>query len=149
MESISLREITDADVEIFYDYQRDPIAVEMAAFSAREKEAHLQHWAKIQADESAINRTILFGNEVAGNIGSWVQEDKRFIGYWIGREHWGKGVATSALRKFVELAGERPLFAHVAKHNLGSIRVLEKCGFAAHAEETGKDGVVQLLMRLD
>jgi hypothetical protein len=37
----------------------------------------------------------------------------------------------------------------VAKHNLGSIRVLEKCGFAAQAEETGKDGVVQLLMRLD
>jgi len=149
MDSISLREVTDADVEIFYDYQRDPIAVEMAAFPAREKEAHLQHWAKIQADETTINRTILFDDEVAGSIGSWVQDDKRLIWYWIGREHWGKGIATSALCKFVDLLSERPLFAHVAKHNLGSIRVLEKCGFEAQPEETGKDGVVELLMRLD
>lgn len=149
MDSISLREVTDADVEIFYDYQRDPIAVEMAAFPAREKEAHLQHWAKIQADETTINRTILFGDQIAGSIGSWVQDDKRLIGYWIGREHWRKGVATSALSKFVDLLGERPLFAQVAKHNLSSIRVLEKCGFEVQSKETGKDGVVELLMRLD
>ena len=122
MDSVSLRQVTDADVEIFYDYQRDPMAVEMAAFPSREKEAHLQHWAKIRADETTVNRTILLGDEVAGSIGSWVQDDKRLIGYWIGREHWGKGVATRALSKFVDLLGERPLFAHVARHNLGSIR---------------------------
>jgi RimJ/RimL family protein N-acetyltransferase len=50
---------------------------------------------------------------------------------------------------FVDLLGERPLFAHVAKHNLGSIRVLTRCGFQAQSEKTGKDGVVELLMRLD
>jgi RimJ/RimL family protein N-acetyltransferase len=149
MDSISLRDVTDADVEIFYDYQRDPIAVEMAAFPAREKAAHLQHWTKIRADDTTINRTILVGGEVAGSIGSWVQDDKRLIGYWIGRQHWGKGVATRALRQFIDLLGERPLFAHVARHNLGSIRVLEKCGFKAHSEQTGGDEVVELLMRLD
>jgi RimJ/RimL family protein N-acetyltransferase len=149
MDSISLRQVTDADVEIFYHYQRDPIAVEMAAFPAREKEAHLQHWATIRGDETVINRTILFGDEVAGNIGTWVQDDKRLVGYWIGREHWGKGVATSALRKFIDLLSDRPLFAHVARHNLGSVRVLQKCGFEAQSEETGKDGVVEVLMRLD
>jgi RimJ/RimL family protein N-acetyltransferase len=148
MDSISLREVTDADVEIFYDYQRDPMAVEMAAFPAREREDHLQHWAKIQADHSTINRTILCGDEVAGSIGSWVQDEKRVIGYWIGREHWGKGVATNALCQFVDLLGQRPLFALVARHNIGSIRVLEKCGFEAQSEETGEDGVVELLMRL-
>jgi len=146
---ISLREVTDADVEIFYEYQRDPIAVEMSAFPSREKEAHLQHWARLQADETNITRTILFGDQVAGSIGSWVQDNKRWVGYWIGREHWGKGVATRALRTFVDLLGERPLFAHVARHNLGSIRVLEKCGFEAQSEETGPDGIVELLMRLD
>ena len=148
MDSISLREVTEADVEIFYEYQRDPIAVEMSAFPSREKEAHLQHWARLQADATNVTRTILFGDEVAGSIGSWVQDDKRLIGYWIAREHWGKGVATSALCKFVNLL-ERPLFAHVARHNRGSIRVLEKSGFEAQSEETGKDGVVELLMRLD
>ena len=30
---------------------------------------------------------------------------------------------------------ERPLHAHVAKHNAGSIRVLEKCGFRLELEE--------------
>jgi RimJ/RimL family protein N-acetyltransferase len=149
MTSIVLREVADADVEIFYEYQRDPIAVEMAAFPARNREAHLQHWAKIQAHETTINRTILVDDEVAGSIGSWVQDGKRLVGYWIGREHWGKGVATRALCQFVGLLGERPLFAHVVKHNIGSIRVLEKCRFETQSEETGEDGVVELLMRLD
>lgn len=149
MSAITLREVTEADVEVFYGYQRDPIAARMAAFSPREKEAHLQHWARIQADETTVNRTILFGDEVAGSIGSWVQDEKRMIGYWISREHWGKGVATSALCKFVDLLDDRPLFAHVARRNLASIRVLEKCGFEAQSEETGSDGVVELLMRLD
>lgn len=138
---ISLGEVTDADVEIFFEYQRDPIAVEMAAFPSREKEAHLQHWARLRADDTNITRTILFGDKVAGSIGRWVRDDKRFIGYWIGREYWGKGVATRALRTFVDLLGERPLFAHVARHNLGSIRVLEKCGFERQSEEPGQNGI--------
>lgn len=147
MDSTSLCEVTDADVEMFYDHQRDPTAVAMAAFPVREKEAHLQRWAKIQADETKINRTIMFGDEVAGSIGSWVHDAKRWIDYWIGREHWGKRVATGALCKFVDLLLERPLFAHVAKHNLGSIRVLEKCGLELRLEEAGQGGVVELLMR--
>src|SRR5262245_65753859 len=118
MHSIPQREVTDADVEIFYDYQRDPIAVEMAAFPAREKEAHLQHWAKIQADETTINRTILFGDEVDGSIGSWVQDDKRLIGYWMDREYWGEGVVTRGRRKCIELLGGRLIFPPGAKQSL-------------------------------
>ena len=34
---------------------------------------------------------------VAGNTGSWEQDGRREIGYWIGMEHWGKGVATKAV----------------------------------------------------
>jgi len=145
---VSLREVTDADIEVFYEFQRDPESVEMAAFPARDKEAHAQHWAKIRADETVVMRTILFGDEVAGNIGSWVQYGKRLIGYWIGREYWGRGIATSGLQQFVDLLTERPLNAYVAKSNVGSIRVLEKCGFQVQAEETAEDGVVELLMRL-
>ena len=145
---VSLREVTDADVEIFYEFQRDPESVEMAAWPARDKAAHEQHWARIRADETLVKRTISFGDEVAGNIGSWVQDDMRLIGYWIGRKYWGRGVATSGLQQFLELLTERPLYAFVAKNNTGSIRVLEKCGFQPQAEETAEDGVVELLMRL-
>jgi RimJ/RimL family protein N-acetyltransferase len=47
---------------------------------------------------------------------------------------------------------ERPLYAHVAKHNAGSIRVLEKCGFCVEREERVADagkGVAELVLVLD
>ena len=33
---------------------------------------------------------------------------------------------------------ERPLYAHVAAHNIGSIRVLQKCGFEGPDEEEAR-----------
>ena len=85
---------------------------------------------------SAVTRTILVDGRVAGNIGSWPQDGVCLVGYWIGKEHWGKGVATRALTAFLHLVTERPLHAHVARHNVGSIRVLEKCGFSLEREES-------------
>ena len=82
---------------------------------------------------------ILVNGQVAGNIGSWPQDGVRLVGYWLGKEHWGKGVATRALIEFLHLVTERPLYAHVAKHNAGSIRVLEKCGFCMEREESVED----------
>ena len=35
---------------------------------------------------------------------------------------------------------ERPLVAHVTTHNLGSLRVLEKCGFAVSVETMSTEG---------
>ncbi|HZA41438.1 MAG TPA: GNAT family N-acetyltransferase, partial [Actinomycetota bacterium] len=107
--AVSLREVVDADIQVFYEHQRDPASVKMAAFPARDREAHEQHWVKITNDPKVVTRTIMFGDEVAGNIGCWVQDDKRLIGYWIGREFWGKGIATAAVAQFVALLDERPL----------------------------------------
>jgi RimJ/RimL family protein N-acetyltransferase len=71
---------------------------------------------------------------VAGNIGSWQQADEREVCYWLGKEYWGKGIATRALTELLKEVTQRPLFAHVIKHNLASIRVLEKCGFTRYGE---------------
>ena len=57
------------------------------------------------------------------------------IGYWLGRPFWGRGVASRALVDFVSQIPRRPLHAYVAKSNVASIRVLEKCGFAVSGEE--------------
>ena len=125
-----LRDVVESDLDAFFEFQREPEANEMAVFPARDRETHYAHWRRILADDSLIQRTILEGDAVAGNIGSWPQDDRRYVGYWVGREFWGKGLATRALQEFTaEVVTERPLHAWVAATNSGSIRVLEKCGF--------------------
>jgi RimJ/RimL family protein N-acetyltransferase len=136
---VFLREVTAADLPIFFEDQRDPEATAMAAFGARDNDAFMAHWVTILADETVTTQTILFEGQVAGNVVSWAQDGRRFVGYWIGRKHWGKGLATQALAVFLQMEGERPLYAHVAKHNAGSIRVLEKCGFIVVGEDTVSD----------
>jgi RimJ/RimL family protein N-acetyltransferase len=83
---------------------------------------------------------------VAGNVGCWEQDGQRLVGYWVGREFWGKGLATRALAEFVEEVTARPLHAWVATSNLGSIRVLEKCGFVTIGSRT--TDVEELLFEL-
>ena len=126
---VTLRDVTEADLPILFEHQRDPEGARMAAFVPRDRDAFMKHWAGILANDSLVKRTILFDGEVAGNVVSFEMEGKREVGYWIGREFWGKGVATRALAEFVDEISERPLHAWVATSNVGSIRVLEKCGF--------------------
>jgi RimJ/RimL family protein N-acetyltransferase len=132
---VLLREVVDDDVPIFYEHQADPEAIRMAAFPAREYDSHMAHWAQVRADETGILRTIVVEGQVAGNVVSWPADGRRMVGYWIGREFWGRGIATRALAEMLEELTERPLHALVAPHNLGSIRVLEKCGFVRVAED--------------
>jgi RimJ/RimL family protein N-acetyltransferase len=134
--TILLRDVITSDLPIFFEQQLDPVANQMAAFPARDREAFMAHWAKIMADESNILKTILYGDQVAGNIVSWEHDGEREVGYWLGREFWGKGIATQALSLFLAQVTARPLVAYVAKHNFASIRVLEKCGFTITNEGT-------------
>ena len=85
--------------------------------------------AKILADETCLVKTIVYDGNIAGNMVCWEQLGEREVGYWLGKEYWGQGIASAALSQFLVQATKRPLFAHVAKHNLASIRVLQKCGF--------------------
>jgi RimJ/RimL family protein N-acetyltransferase len=135
--NIALRAVQESDLPIFFEHQRDELANRLAAFPARDREAFMAHWAKIMQDESVILKTILFEGQVAGNVLSFVISDEREVGYWLGREFWGKGIATRALSEFLAQVKERPLYAHVAKHNLASRRVLEKCGFVVIGEDKG------------
>jgi len=132
---ILLRDVTESDLPVFFQQQFDPEATEMAAFPSRDREAFMAHWSKIMADDSNILMTILLDDQVIGNIVSWDASGERELGYWLGKEYWGKGIATSALREFLEIVKIRPLYAHVAKHNIGSRRVLEKCGFMQIGED--------------
>ena len=134
---VALRDVDEEDLPIFFDHQMDPEAIRMAAFSPRPHPEFLAHWHRILEDDRSIEQTILADGEVVGYIVRFEQSGLRQIGYWIGREVWGRGIATQALALFLHRYRERPVHAYVAAANLGSRRVLEKCGFKVIGESKG------------
>ncbi len=147
-----LRDVREEDLPIFFEHQRDPEATRMAAFPPRDRDAFMAHWqTKVLGSPTSSAKTIVLGGEVAGNVVSWEQDGRRLVGYWVGRAYWGRGIATAALAALVrDHERGRPLHAHVAVMNPGSIRVLEKCGFRRTASGiVGDDGVLELVMELD
>ena len=140
MNDIRLREVNEADLAIFFQQQLDPQANYMAAFATKDpadRAAFMWKWAKILADEAIVLRTILYGKQIAGHIvcHGWFGEPE--VSYWLGKEFWGRGIASAALVKFLDLIEFRPLYARAAKDNIASIRVLEKCGFTVIREDRG------------
>jgi RimJ/RimL family protein N-acetyltransferase len=133
--------VIDTDLPIFFEQQLDPDANAMAAFTAKDptdRQAFMAHWHRILTDPTVIIKTIIYDEQVAGSVLSYEEAGKPEVSYWIGKEFWGKGIATWALSEFlahVNLA--RPIYARVAKDNCGSLRVLEKCGFVITGEGIG------------
>lgn len=128
--NLTLRLIKQSDLEQLFIHQRDPIACQLAQFSPRDREAFFTHWQQnILGQENVLARAIVADGKLVGYLGHWQSDGQPQIGYWIDREYWGKGVATQALGEFLPLVRLRPLFAHVAKHNIASQRVLQRHGF--------------------
>ena len=150
---ITLRPVEEADIEVFYEHQADSTASATAAFPSRDRATHLAHWTNnVVGNPNGVVRTVLVDGAVAGNVLSWIDAELgRLLGYWIGREFWGRGIATEAVRLYLDEVTERPIRAFVALHNVGSQRVLEKNGFTrASAEpEIAADGVAELLFVLN
>lgn len=151
---VKLRDVAEDDLPILFEYQLDPVAIEMAAFPARERDAFSAHWTKIMGDPAVMAQVVLVDGLVAGDIVSFERFGQREVGYWIGRDHWGKGVATQAVSAFLLHDTSRPLFARVATHNVASIRVLEKSGFTVTDPDDEDpdplgDGVEETVLRLD
>jgi len=138
---VFLRPVINTDLPIFFSQQQDPDANQIAAFTSKDpsdRKAFDKHWQTIMAEESVIICTIIFQEQVAGYILSYLDEGKPEVGYWIGKEFWGKGIATRALTEFLSYANTvRPIYARTAKDNQASKRVLEKCGFCVINEMKG------------
>jgi RimJ/RimL family protein N-acetyltransferase len=148
---IEIRPVLESDLDTFYEHQTDPEATAMAVFGARERDVFMEHWhSRILANPDNYARTITVGGAVAGNILSWDMESHRYVGYWIGREFWGRGVATEALSQLVRELTERPLYALVVVTNIGSQRVLEKSGFKqVERHKSPEDSLEEFVYRLD
>jgi RimJ/RimL family protein N-acetyltransferase len=83
------------------------------------------------------NFAILYQGRIAGNIGIVPKDDvyrmNVEIGYFVGEEFWGKGIATEATRLLVEYIEQEfnvvRIYAEVFETNKASMRVLQKNGF--------------------
>jgi RimJ/RimL family protein N-acetyltransferase len=146
--TVTLRPVELADLDVFYEHQADTGAAEMAAFPSRERGAHFEHWTKrVLVNPTGIARTILVDGTVSGNVVSWIDASgRRLLGYWIGHEFWGRGIATEALRLFLADLPDRPLYADVATSNVGSQRVLRKNGFVPTGQSEIVGDEVELLL---
>lgn len=137
---VKLREIQQSDLDLFFQHQNDPDAIWMAAFTPpdpSDREAFDAHWRTILADKSGVARTIVFEGQVAGHVLKYEHHLGPEVTYWLGREYWGKGIATEALKQLLKIVTARPVFARTSKNNIGSFRVLQKCGFKIQGEDSG------------
>ena len=138
--NIELRDVIESDLEVFYENESDPEAIYMAAFTREDptdRAAFDAYWAKVLSKEDVLIQTILCDSVAIGSVLKFEMFGDTDLSYWINKAYWGRGIATQAVKLFLELLKERPLHARAASDNHASIRVLEKCGFKQIGTEKG------------
>ncbi|RSK44626.1 GNAT family N-acetyltransferase [Hymenobacter perfusus] len=137
---ITLRLTKEADLDALFQFQLNEEAAYLAAFMPKDhtnKEAYREKYRRFLRDPTIHMQTILVDGELAGSIAKFEIEGEAEITYWLDRRCWGRGVATAALRHFLELEPARPLFGRVAFDNFGSQKVLTHCGFRKVGTDNG------------
>ena len=155
--AITLRTLADRDLDTLFVWESDPRAVQMAAFTRADpsdRTAFDAHYERIRNDPSCTLRAIDDDGEFVGTVGSYTMEGKREVTYWIAPARWGQGLASRALRAFLEIERARPLYGRVAHHNAASAKVLARAGFVEVGRDTGfargvGAEIVELIYRLD
>jgi RimJ/RimL family protein N-acetyltransferase len=136
---VQLRPTTHADLPTLFRFQLDPDSNLMAGTKPYNEAAYFAHWNGVLADPAITPRTILFDAEIVGAISCFFRDGSHQVGYWIAREHWGKGIASNALRLLLGEVPIRPLHATAARSNAASIRILESCGFRCTGFHEGEE----------
>ncbi len=130
---ITLRPVDPTDLDEFFNHQLEPTANHMAGFAAKnpsDRGVFDHHWQSILIDESITVRTIESDGDVVGSVLMYLNEGLPEISYWIDKAHWGQGITTDAVGQFLKEFPARPIRARTVVDNLGSIKVLERWGFA-------------------
>ncbi|GAA3665694.1 GNAT family N-acetyltransferase [Microbacterium marinilacus] len=129
---IRLREVGEDDLEVLFAFEQEPEAVSRSRFPPRDHDRFMAHWrANVMRGDGVLVRAVVVDGTVAGSLVTWDEDDgRRFLGYWLGRAFWGRGIGTAALRAFLGIDRSRPLHADPHEGNTASRRVLERVGFA-------------------
>lgn len=138
--AIRLRRTMSADLEQLFLFQLDAEACHQAAFMSKDhadKTAYFEKYNRILNDPNINIQTIMAGETIVGSVSKFVMEGDAEITYWIDKQFWGQGIATNALTAFLKIESTRPIFGRTAFDNVGSQRVLEKCGFVRVGADRG------------
>lgn len=121
------------------------------AFPHPYTDAEARSWIdRVAGEDPATNFAIEAGGRLAGGIGLVLLADVHRrtaeVGYWLGEDYWGRGIASEAVRAFSNWAFENfdvcRLQAGVLAWNPPSRRVLEKAGYTL-------EGVLRLAITKD
>lgn len=137
---ITLRPVERGDLDAIAAFSSDPESNDMAMVRPRSDDEFAALWDSILSPGSdTVARVIERDGGVVGFINAFTHDGETYVGYWVDRAHWGRGIATAAMGVFLGEVERRPLFAVVAATNVGSARVLERCGFVKIGERDAPD----------
>ena len=138
MATISLRFVKEQDLDAIFEQMRDPVSVQMAAFTAEDpndRVAFDSHMEKVLTSSDVTHRVITIDERFVGTIACFVLDGVTEVTYWIDQPSWGQGFASRALELILQEVSIRPIRARVASDNVGPLRVLQKGGFKAVGTE--------------
>lgn len=135
---IELKEFDFSVIPDLFKFHQEPEANQMAAFirdDYKDYNLFFKRWEQITKNEENTLNLIYCDKTLVGYICAYKLFNEINVGYWLGKEFWGRGIASFALKLFISKFKNKTLFARVAFDNIASIRVLEKCGFSLISEE--------------
>ena len=103
-------------------------------YTLNHAEEFIERSQKEALKQESYNFMIFHNGKMLGGIGLRDLYNKSCqVGYWLGKQYWGNGFATEALRSILDFGfGQlnlEKIYADYKIGNEGSIRVLAKCGF--------------------
>ena len=140
MTQIQLTKTVKEDLPFLFQFQLDEEAIYLAAFTPKDpidQSAYIEKFTKFLTDPTIHMQTIKINNVIVGSIAKYEIEGEAEITYWIDKKYWGQGIATAALQTFLAIEKMRPIQGRTAFDNIGSQKVLEKCGFIKTGSDTG------------
>jgi len=86
------------------------------------------------SDSNQFDLNIFLGNQLIGRVGLTLDGDNYYdLGYWIGKDYWGKGYATESSKKLLEYVLDKldspKIKSGYFVDNFSSWNVLKKLGF--------------------
>jgi len=143
-ERLLIREVEESDFDAIHAYASDPEVVEHMSWGPNTEQATRDFIAiclsKIQAEprlEYVVAVVPKGQPELVGTVGIYLPSGhahSAMLGYAFGREAWGKGIASEAIRPMLEVAFDvlrvDRVWASCDPDNGASVRVLQKLGMS-------------------